>query len=257
MRLILSPESWGRVVATILFGTAICIAVAVYVDSFNFQGMDEAQRLKAFVLDIVVPIVLAVPLLLFFSMKLRELAIAHHRLAVYAATDGLTQVMNRSAFSALVEAELCRLRERNESARGALLIIDADNFKTVNDRFGHDSGDQALIAIANSIKAMVRAPDIVGRIGGEEFGVFLPDANPEQAESVAERIRHAVSSARFAPSGALHRLSVSVGGAVFSDKLPFAQLFRLADHQLYLAKELGRDRTAIALVESDTLGVAA
>ena len=127
----------------------------------------------------------------------------------------------------------------------------------MNDRFGHDSGDQALIAIANSIKAMVREPDLVGRIGGEEFGVFLPDANPEQAESVAERIRQAVGSARFAPAGAMHRLSVSVGGAVFSDQLPFAQLFRLADHQLYLAKELGRDRIAIALVESDKLGIAA
>ena len=257
MRLNLSPESWGRVVATTLLGTTICIAVAVYADSFNFQGMNEAQRFQSFILDIMVPTVLAVPLLLFFSMKLRELAIAHHRLAVYAATDGLTQVMNRSAFSALVEAKLGRLREQNERARGALLIIDADNFKTVNDRFGHDSGDQALIAIANSIKAMVREPDLVGRIGGEEFGVFLPDANPEQAESVAERIRQAVGSARFAPAGAMHRLSVSVGGAVFSDQLPFAQLFRLADHQLYLAKELGRDRIAIALVESDKLGIAA
>ena len=94
---------------------------------------------------------LAVPLLLFFTGKLRELAIAHKRLTIYASTDALTQVMNRAAFATLVDAYLKDVRAAESQAKGAFLIIDADNFKSVNDRFGHDRGDEALVTIARAI----------------------------------------------------------------------------------------------------------
>jgi diguanylate cyclase (GGDEF)-like protein len=247
MKLDLSPESWGRVIVFTVGGTAVCVAVALSVDSFNFAGMDEAARLRAILTDVLLPIVLAVPLLLFFTGKLRELAIAHRRLTVYASTDGLTQVMNRAAFATLVDAYLTDVRTEERRAHGALLIIDADNFKTVNDRYGHDRGDEALVKIASTIKSTLRSPDIVGRLGGEEFGVFLPGVGPDQAKLVAERIRQSVSSADFAPSGKPHQLSVSVGGAVFDGHLPFAELFRLADQQLYVAKRDGRNRVSMSL----------
>ena len=246
MKLDLSPVGWGRVILTTIAGTAICVAAALYVDSFNFYRLDAVERLRSIIIDILLPVALAVPLLLFFSSKLRELAIAHNRLAIYASTDGLTQVMNRSAFSTLVEVYLAEIRDMR--IKGALLIIDADNFKAVNDRYGHDRGDEALVTIAQSIKATLRAPDIVGRIGGEEFGVFLPGATRDQAETVAERIRQAVSNAKFLPAGAAHHLSVSVGGAIFDRPLPFNELFRFADQQLYRAKRTGRDRVALAPV---------
>jgi diguanylate cyclase (GGDEF)-like protein len=222
------------------------VVAAVYVDSFNFSVYDAPTRLRSLLTDIFLPIGLAVPLLLFFANKLRELAIAHRRLTIYASTDGLTQVMNRAAFSTLVDAYLKEVRSAEQRAAGALLIIDADNFKAVNDRYGHDRGDEALVTIAQSIKSMLRAPDIVGRLGGEEFGVFLPGANRDQAERVAERIRTSVNGADFVPNGTAHALSVSVGGAVFDATLPFAELFRLADQQLYAAKQAGRNRVAIA-----------
>lgn len=246
MKLNLSPQSWGRVIVTTLAGTVVCIAVAFYVDSFNFTDMDNATRLRAMVSDLFIPTVLAVPIIFFLSSKLRELAIAHQRLAIYASTDSLTQVMNRAAFSTLVEAYLTEIR--GMQVRGALLIIDADNFKSVNDRYGHDRGDEALIAIATAIKSMVRAPDIVGRLGGEEFGVFLPGATSDQAAGVAERIRQSVSDAKFLPAGAAHHLSVSVGGAVFGRPLAFHELFRFADQQLYQAKRGGRNQVAVAPV---------
>jgi diguanylate cyclase (GGDEF)-like protein len=257
MKLDLSPEGWGRVIVSTILGTALCIVVALYVDSFNFAGMAEHERLRAILTDIVLPIVLAVPLLLFFTGKLRELAIAHRRLLAYASTDSLTQVMNRAAFSTLVDAYLKDVHATESQARGALLVIDADDFKSVNDRFGHDRGDEALITIAQSIKSMLRAPDLVGRLGGEEFGVFLPGASRAQAELVAERIRRSVNDAPFEPEGASHRLSVSVGGAVFEHTLPFADLFRQADRQLYTAKQRGRNRVAIAPVaDNGTLAAA-
>jgi len=250
MKLDFSPEGWGRVILSTFAGTTLCVVAALYVDSFNFPGMDEAARTRAILTDVFLPIVLAVPLLLFFTGKLRELAIAHRQLTVIASTDSLTQVMNRAAFSTLVDAYLKEVHQ-HENARGALLIIDADNFKAVNDRYGHDRGDEALVTIAHSIKSILRGPDIVGRLGGEEFGVFLPDANTDQAEIVAERIRHTVNTAKFTPAGSAHPLSVSVGGAVFDHELPFADLFRAADQQLYSAKQRGRNRVAISRVDDD------
>ena len=255
MKLDLSPESLGRVILTTVVGTAICVAAAVYVDSFNFAAYDEQARLRALLTDVFLPIILAVPLLLFFSFKLRELAIAHRHLTVYASTDSLTKVMNRAAFSTLVDAFLKEVRAAEHRANGALLIIDADNFKAVNDRYGHDRGDEALVTIAESIKSTIRAPDIVGRLGGEEFGVFLPGANRDQAERVAERIRATVNDVAFVPDGTVYPLSVSVGGAVFEATLPFADLFRSADQQLYAAKQRGRNRVVIAPIATsgDTL----
>jgi diguanylate cyclase (GGDEF)-like protein len=257
MKLDLSPESKGRVILTTIAGTVLCVAAAVYVDSFNFAVYDEPTRLRSLVTDVILPVILAVPLLLFFSSKLRELAIAHRHLTIYASTDSLTQVMNRAAFSTLVDAFLKEVRSAEQRASGALLIIDADNFKAVNDRYGHDRGDEALITIAQSIKSMIRAPDIVGRLGGEEFGVFLPGANRDQAERVAERIRTSVNDVAFLPNGTAHPLSVSVGGAVFEATLPFADLFRLADQQLYAAKQRGRNRVVIAPIAASGDALAA
>lgn len=257
MKLDLSAEGWGRVIVYTVVGTLVCVAAALYVDSFNFAQYDEATRRRAILIDIGLPIVLAVPLLLFFTSKLRELAIAHKKLTIYASTDALTQVMNRGAFSTLVDAYLTQVRAAEERAKGALLIIDADDFKTVNDRFGHDRGDEALVTIASSIKAMLRGPDLVGRLGGEEFGVFLPGATTEQATTVAERIRQTVSNVNFAPAGTPHPLSVSVGGAVFERELPFAELFRHADQQLYAAKREGRNRVAIAPINRGPLTLVA
>jgi len=246
MKLDLSPESWGRVVLSTIVGTVVCVAAAVGVDSFNFAGMGHAALLRALLIDILLPIVLAVPLLLFFAGKLRELAIAHRRLTIFASTDGLTQVMNRAAFSLLVEAYLDSLRDAEPGRRGALLIIDADDFKSINDHFGHDRGDEALIAIARAIKSSLRTPDIVGRLGGEEFGVFLPDATTDQAERIAERIRLSINNIDFRPARDPHPLSVSVGGAAFNRRLPFNELFRLADQQLYAAKQRGRNRVSMS-----------
>jgi len=93
--------------------------------------------------------------------------------------------------------------------------------------------------------------DIVGRIGGEEFGVFLPGSNPLRAEAVAERIRQAISDVEFIPDGSKRHLSVSVGGAVFERQVPFGALYRTADQLLYEAKERGRNCVAMSLMHAE------
>ncbi len=249
-----SPRGWGRVILWTTLGTLGCIAVALYVDSFNFMMLNEEQRTRAILTDMLLPLLLAPPLLLFFTSKLRELAIAHRELSIVASKDSLTSVLNRGAFTTLVDAYLSQVREQQ---RGALLVVDADNFKAINDSYGHDRGDEALRIIARSIAGILRGVDLVGRIGGEEFGVFLPGSTVPQAEAVAERIRKIVNDVEFMPDGQRRHLSVSVGGAVFDRRLLFNELFRVADQQLYAAKHGGRNRISVTPVSRyDTMPTA-
>jgi diguanylate cyclase (GGDEF)-like protein len=246
-----SPRGWGRVMLWTVLGTLVCVTAALYVDSFNFERLSREDLTRAVLVDIFLPIGLAVPMLLFLTIKLRELAVAQFELARLASLDSLTSVLNRRAFTTLVEAYLTEIRARD--SRGALLVVDADHFKCINDRFGHESGDEALKEIARAIKGMLRNTDIVGRIGGEEFAVFLPGSTAEQARSAAERIRSSIAETDFQPAGGRALLSVSVGGAAFDKRLSFAELFRIADQQLYLAKNAGRNRVAVTPVgQSET-----
>ena len=92
---------------------------------------------------------------------------------------------------------------------------------------------------------MLRAGDLIGRMGGEEFGVFLPGVDQKNAELVAERVRRAVQLAQFTPRGQAYTLTVSIGGAVFDGASNFTELFRIADQRLYGAKHSGRNQAAI------------
>ena len=244
-----SNLGWARVIAITALGTLFCVAAALYVDSFNFPQLTMEQITRSVIIDIVLPTLLAGPLLFMFTYKLRQLAIAHQQMSVLATTDSLTTVLNRGAFTMMVEAWLNDARRDADTARGALLVVDADHFKEINDDFGHQQGDVALRVIADSIKGELRSSDLVGRIGGEEFGIFLPGANDADARGVAERIRVAVRRASFTPADTTGRLSVSIGGATFRDAADFPALYRLADRRLYDAKNAGRDRIALSPLE--------
>src|SRR5690606_30216837 len=117
------------------------------------------------------------------------------------------------------------------------------------DRFGHDVGDDALKLIVEQIKSTLRDVDLVGRMGGEEFGVFLPGTTPQRTIAVAERIRATVKAAQFRPDGSEYPLSVSIGAASFASRSTFSDLYRLADRKLYEAKRGGRDRVEAAVFQ--------
>ena len=228
-------------------GTLICIAVAFTVDSYEFATGDWRWGTDP-VNNVLIPLLLAPPFLYVLLSKMRQLAIAHTELMTVAATDSLTSLLNRRAFTEMVDGYMKRVEEAEKTAAGgatgvgALLVIDVDHFKAVNDRFGHDRGDEALKLIAGTIRSAVRDTDLVGRLGGEEFCVFIPGQSPESASATAERIRRAVAEAEFAPGGARHGLSVSVGGVAFDHSYPFSDLYRRADERLYAAKHNGRNR---------------
>lgn len=222
-----------------VLGTLGCLVVALAWNWLAFRGMDAAAMRQGLISATVLPIILAGPLFFFLTLKLRELASANHQLAELASTDHLTKCLNRRALVANVERVL---EDRERSTQGALLVIDADHFKQVNDLYGHHQGDLALIRIANVIRKCVRQGDLVGRMGGEEFAVFLAGVGSDQAARIAERIRQAVEATPLDIDAAEHRLTISVGCTTFSGTAKFRDLFSVADQRLYDAKRLGRNR---------------
>lgn len=245
MKLDWSSRGWARAWAITVVGTLICICFAYAFDSYSFAtgewrwGTNPAN-------NFIIPALLAPPFFLLFSKKMRDLAIAHHELMSVATTDSLTSLLNRRAFTEMVNGYLDKVEKAASESHDGLLIVDVDHFKSVNDSYGHDLGDEALRLIADTIVANVRETDLVGRIGGEEFGVFLPRQAPAQISAVAERIRQAVSDASFIPNGRRHTLSVSVGGVVTGRGPTFMDLYRRADERLYQAKRDGRNRVVLA-----------
>jgi diguanylate cyclase len=155
----------------------------------------------------------------------------------------------------MVDRYLDRIADKGETAPGALLVIDVDHFKRINDSFGHECGDEALKLIAQRIKRALREHDLVGRIGGEEFSVLLPGVSHEHALKVAERIRTEVFSTEMMLAGDHCRLSVSVGGVTFDYNASFSELYRHADQKLYAAKRNGRNR--VEMLQGSTSSVAA
>lgn len=235
-----SDRGQARVFLLTAVGTIFCIVAAYGIDWYSHSGWGPEPTN-----NLIIPLILAPPFFYYLLSKLRELAIARDELMIVASTDALTACLNRRAFTTLVDAYLERIARHDEAAAGALLVIDVDFFKTVNDRFGHAMGDEALKVVSAEIKAMVRDIDLVGRIGGEEFSVFLPGTDLPRAEAIAERIRTAISNAEFMPYGDRFRLTVSVGGATFERQGTFSTLFHLADQRLYRAKQNGRNRIDI------------
>ena len=168
-----------------------------------------------------------------------QLAAAHRRLEEKASRDDMTGLLNRESFFAVLECS------RRKADRGALLIVDADHFKTVNDRFGHLAGDDALRLIANAIQHGLRSNDVLARIGGEEFGAFLVGATVQEALQVAERVRREVEAILFCPEGTQVPLTVSIGGTVCGESATVAEIMRGADLRLYEAKHGGRNLVVI------------
>lgn len=154
--------------------------------------------------------------------------------------DALTGVLNRRGLN----AHHARERRRGEAGAGcALLVVDIDHFKRVNDAHGHEAGDLALVTMAHTLQQAVRASDVVARTGGEEFCVLMPGTDVPAAHAVAQRIRQAVKDRVIDTGGTPVRLSCSIGVAWSADaREPLDQLTARADAAMYRAKAAGRDR---------------
>lgn len=176
--------------------------------------------------------------------KLAEIAVEQFELQQIAKQDSMTGALTRRGFFAEVEKEFQRAARYERPS--ALVVIDVDHFKSINDRYGHPAGDAVLVSIANACMATMRKSDIFGRIGGEEFGLLLPETDPEEARLAAERIRAMVESTIVQVGGVEVRATVSLGVAPRpATGEGVATWFSEADIALYEAKQFGRNRVAV------------
>ena len=162
-------------------------------------------------------------------------------LKLLATTDPLTGAINRRELIQRAESELERAR-RYEHPTSAIML-DIDNFKMVNDTYGHPTGDKVLVSLARLLTQAVRASDLVARYGGEEFMLILPETPLEQARGIAERIRCAVADTPVMVDDQTIRFTVSLG-VTSSESVgqDFEALLKAADKLLYQAKQSGRNR---------------
>jgi diguanylate cyclase (GGDEF)-like protein/PAS domain S-box-containing protein len=162
-------------------------------------------------------------------------------LAHLADHDPLTGLANRRRFDAELTAHLERCRR--DVAKGALLMLDLDNFKQINDTLGHGAGDHMIVSVAAVLSARMRAVDVVARLGGDEFAILLPNADRQDAEAVAQDLVELIRERVRTSEGTVSRtMTTSIGVVLVTDaRITASELMSAADMTMYDAKDAGRD----------------
>jgi len=162
-----------------------------------------------------------------------------------ATTDNLTGMASRSHFMEHAEAEMARARRHMRPL--AMVMFDVDHFKQINDRHGHATGDEVLRVMTQTCRTIVRQQDIVGRLGGEEFSILMPETDHESAVAMAERLRLALAELQIpAANGGMVNVTASFGISVWRPEDSLDGLLARADAGLYLSKHAGRNRISCA-----------
>lgn len=189
---------------------------------------------------------LLIALMLYYFVKDRERAYqqlqqSRAHIEQLLLTDDLTRVGNRRSFNERLHEELARARRYGSPL--SIIMIDADHFKAINDRYGHAVGDKVLVALASTLQEWVRDSDFLARYGGEEFMILLPQTGCDGAVTMAERMRNALKALRVAPleSG----LTASFGVTELAPDDNADRLLKRVDEALYRAKQGGRDQVCI------------
>lgn len=164
-----------------------------------------------------------------------------------ADIDGLTGLYNRRHFFELAQYEFDKCKANKEKL--ALVMMDLDHFKAINDTYGHSFGDEVLKELSKRCKRSIRNKDIIGRYGGEEIILIMPQIEEESLVAITENLRRAVEKENFTYDGASVKVTMSLGAALMNDGImDLEQLNQLADQALYEAKGNGRNQVVIKKV---------
>lgn len=190
------------------------------------------------------------------NLTIKKLKKEIERLKKLVYEDELTKILNRRGFFKLAEPLFKEIKfiKSNPNRRKNLkitnlsvLLLDIDNFKKINDTYGHLVGDKALVTVASLIKERLRDIDLIGRYGGEEIVIFLLGANKNSAYNVAEEIREKIFSTPIkVKSNKKINISVSIGVAELTKEKKLEELIKKADQAMYRAKKSGKNKTVIA-----------
>ncbi|NOQ35759.1 MAG: diguanylate cyclase, partial [Methylococcaceae bacterium] len=180
-------------------------------------------------------------LIMAFGRLIGQLISTNEQLHELAIKDSLTGLLNRRAFTEQGNVILAA-RQRNNTPV-AVMMMDIDWFKKVNDNYGHAGGDEALRCLSHLLKTQARTPDVIGRLGGEEFGIVMPDTDMTGAMNSAERLRNQIEKLEVVTDNATFKMSASIGVDILRpDDTDLFSLLARADEALYAAKTAGRNR---------------
>jgi diguanylate cyclase (GGDEF)-like protein len=222
-----------------MLGAVLLQAISALFFGTNLERLDISSLLNLLTLGITNILILG----LFFGFVMLANDCVRAELTSLANTDALTLGLNRRAF--MEEAARALARERRQERLCALLMFDLDHFKQINDRFGHVQGDVVLKGFADRVRQRLRAGDVFGRYGGEEFLVLLPGADAGAGFVLAEQLRTRVAEFPFSMGEEKTALTVSVGLAVDNGEGGIPELIEAADWALYRAKHRGRNRVVV------------
>ena len=220
--------------------TAIITAIATFAATgvvgalmAIIPGMHWSIWMWGVSIALFIPLLIAPPCAYFILSMLRLLHETIEKVDLQIRLDPLTGILNRSHFLDSV---------RSQQSSGILMIADADHFKSINDRYGHAAGDEALRILANTLNQSVAHHGLVGRLGGEEFGIFLPGAGSAKGEEIAARVCNAVRQVKMLVDGHSIGITLSIGGSVHAATTTIGHSLKIADERLYFAKGSGRDQ---------------
>jgi diguanylate cyclase len=219
--------------------TLAAVAASELVTLIASAAFSLRADVPAYLMAGIIPLLLAGPGSYWQLKRLEQVRLAYRELERVGSTDSLTGCLNRRAFEAAASSATLIGRP------GALLVVEVRGLGEINGRLGHERGDEALRAIASVARARLDSTDLVGRLSGKQFGIYLRVASPEHAAELAESIREGVQDIGLASDDAAFRPSVNVGIATTTSPIGFPELLGIVEGQLRAAKQEGRDRIAI------------
>jgi diguanylate cyclase (GGDEF)-like protein len=220
---------------------AAIVLLAQVVNAYFTGPLTAEERTADIIRTLKITLIVGIPFTLYVNVLQARADVAADYFRLLSRTDPLTGLLNRRAFMDVLEGWQAT-GEKTDNQDGALLVLDLDHFKEINDQYGHDAGDSVLTQLAALFSDNLRSDDIAARLGGEEFAIALHRASPRETRRVAQRLRRAVEGNFFHYNNKEIRLTTSIGLVQYGQAEDLEGALRKADLLTYQSKRDGRNR---------------
>jgi diguanylate cyclase (GGDEF)-like protein len=234
----------------VIFTTVVSILISIGVSCILGWLLHNDFSLTGLLIATVVPLIITPSIGIVFFRAYFELEEVKTKLAHLSVTDDLTQVYNRRYFIGRAHYELARAKRYGHAF--SMLLFDLDDFKQINDQYGHPAGDEVLCMVANTCLRESREVDVLARYGGDEFALLIPALQKEQAVQYADRLRRILGESKIEYEGHQLQTTASVGVVTWTPAITeLERLIYLMDKALYAAKRAGKDTLRVSGIEGE------